>query len=261
MIITSRANERVKAVRALRNRRERDQTGSFFVEGGRVVQAALENDAAVELGVIVPGRITPAESRVVNALRAQQTPLLEVSGDVFDSLAYRDEAQSVGAVVRQRWETLSDETGGRHCWLALQDIQHPGNLGTIIRTCDAVGGDGVILSGRTTDPYHPVAVRSSLGSLFAQRIVRATPAGFARWAKSSGATVVGTSPDAAVDYQEVEYRAPVVLIMGNERIGLSDEQAGLCDVVVRIPMQGYVESLNLSVATALVLYEVLRQQS
>jgi TrmH family RNA methyltransferase len=259
MLITSRANDRVKAIRALRNRRDRDAGGAFFAEGWRVLRAAIETGAAIEQAVIVPGRITPEESRVVDQLRAQHTPLLEVTGEVFDSISFRDEMQSVGAVVRQRWETLSGETQGRRCWVALHDIQHPGNLGTIIRTCDAIGGDGVILSGRTTDPYHPVAVRGSLGSVFSQRLVRTTPSDFARWVKQSGATVVGTSPAGDADYRDVEYRTPVVLITGSERIGLSDAQRALCDAVVRIPMQGYVESLNLSIATALVLYEIARQ--
>jgi RNA methyltransferase, TrmH family len=163
-------------------------------------------------------------------------------------------------VVRQKWEPLSLETQGRRCWVALHEIQHPGNLGTIIRTNDAIGGDGVILSGRTTDPYHPVAVRGSLGAVFTQRIVRATPAELARWLRDSDVTVVGTSPDGTLDYREADYSSkPVVLITGNERTGISREQVKLCDAVVRIPMAGYVESLNLSVATGLVLYEVLRQ--
>jgi TrmH family RNA methyltransferase len=258
-LITSRANERAKAIRALKNRRDRDATGTFFAEGWRIVKAALDHGAEIELGVIVPGRITPEESRIVNALRAQHLPLLEVSGDVFDSLSFREEASSVGAVVKQRWESLTDETRGRRCWVALHDIQHPGNLGTIIRTCDAIGGDGVILSGSSTDPYHPVAVRGSLGAVFSQRIVRATPSDFARWARSSGATVIGTSPAGDAGYRDVMYAPPVVLITGNERAGLSDAQRALCGQIVRIPMQGYVESLNLSVATGLVLYEVLRQ--
>ena len=257
--ISSRANERVKAIRALRDRKRRDETGTFFAEGWRVLKAALETGAGIELGVIVPGRITPEESRVVDAMRGGRIPLLEVTGEVFDSLSYREESQSVGAVVRQKWETLADETQGHRSWVALHDIQHPGNLGTIIRTNDAIGGDGIILSGRTTDPYHPVAVRGSLSAIFSQRIVRATPQDFARWVRQSGATVVGTSPAGTADYREVEYKPPVVLIMGNERTGISKEQIALCDHVVRIPMQGYVESLNLSIAAAVVLYEVLRQ--
>jgi TrmH family RNA methyltransferase len=259
MLITSRANERVKSIRALKDRKEREATGAFFAEGWRVVEAALETGATVEQGVVAPDRLDDDEARIANALIDAGAPLLEVSGEVFDSLSFREEAQSIGAVVRQRWEPLPPRVEGRRCWVALHDIQHPGNLGTIIRNNDAIGGDGVVLSGRTTDPYHPVAVRGSLGALFSQRLVRTNPADFARWVRSGGATVVGTSPAGSVDYREVDYAPPVVLITGNERAGLSPEQLGLCDVVVRIPMEGRVDSLNLSVATALVQYEVLRQ--
>ena len=257
--ISSRANERVKAIRSLKERRARDDTGTFFAEGWRVVAAALDTGATINLGVIAPDRLDEREAEIANRLMDAGVPLLEVTGDVFDTMSFREEGQSVGAVVDQRWEPLTSAIEGRRCWVALNEIQHPGNLGTVIRTCDASGGDGVILSGRSTDPYHPVAVRGSLGSIFSQRIVRAGPADFENWATSSGAMVIGTSPAGTLDYREVAYRAPVVLIMGNERIGISDAQAALCEHVVRIPMSGYVESLNLSIAAALVLYEIERQ--
>ena len=260
-IISSRQNERVKAIRALREKKERDQTGAFFAEGERLLRAALQTGAAFELVVLAPDRLTRSEAELIDALEELKVPLLEVTPELFDALSYREEAQSVGAVIAQRWETLSSVSETRRCWLALHDIQHPGNLGTLIRTCDAIGGDGVILTGRSTDPYHPVAVRGSLGALFSQRIVRSTPEELGRWLPRSECTVVGTSPDGTKDYREVDYATkPVVILGGNERVGISKEQVAQCDELVRIPMAGYVESLNLSVATALVLYEVLRQR-
>jgi RNA methyltransferase, TrmH family len=260
MLITSRANERVKTVKALKDRRERDATGTFFAEGHRVLRAGIETGATIDQIVAAPDRLDGDEAQLLDEFVASHVPVLEVSPEVYDSLSYREGAESIGAVIRQRWEELTDQTRGKRCWVALHDIQHPGNLGTVIRTCDAVGGDGVILSGRTTDPYHPVAVRGSLGSIFSQRIVRATSSGFARWVKQAGVTVVGTSPHGDRDYREADYSRPVVLLMGSERIGISEGQIALCDAVVRIPMLGYVESLNLSIASALVLYEVMRQQ-
>jgi TrmH family RNA methyltransferase len=258
-VISSRSNPRVKALRALRDRRERDRTGLFFAEGHGVLRAALDSGAEIVEAVVAPARLKPADASLAEALAGRGVPLLEVTPEVYDSLSFREETEAVGAVVRQRWERLAD--AGRRCWVALHDIQHPGNLGTIIRTNDAMGGDGVILSGRSTDPYHPIAVRGSLGAVFSQRIVRATQDELAAWAKASGCTVIGTSPVGDRDYREVDYRAPVVLLGGNERIGISEEQIALCDAVVRIPMAGRVESLNLAIATALVLYEVFRQQS
>ena len=259
-VISSRANARVKAIRALREKRERDVSGTFFAEGRRLLQAAIQTGAVIEEVVLAPDRLDNAEAYLAEQLDELGVPILEVTPELFDVIAFREEAQSIGAVVRQRWETLSSAGDSRRCWLALHDIQHPGNLGTLIRTCDAAGGDGVIISGRSTDPYHPMAVRGTLGALFSQRIVRATPAELARWLPSSGCLVVGTSPEGDVDFREVDYTSrPVVIIGGNERVGISKEQIALCDHLVRIPMAGYVESLNLGIATALVLYEVLRQ--
>ena len=261
MIISSRANERVKSVRALRDKKERDRTGAFFAEGERLLRAALDTGAEIETVVCAPERLTESERAVVQDALGRGVHLLEVTPEVFDALAFREEAQSVGAVVRQRWETLTPATRGERCFVALHDIQHPGNLGTVIRTCDAIGGDGVILSGRATDPYHPVSVRGSLGSIFSQRLIRATADELVAWARSGACTVVGTTPAGDRDYREVDYASkPVLLIMGSERIGISEEQASLCDALVRIPMGGYVESLNLSIAAALVLYEVYRQR-
>ena len=266
MTITSRANDRVKAVRALRERKERDRAGVFFAEGARIVRAALDHDAAIEQAVFAPERLGPEETPLLETLSRRRISLLEVSGEVFDSLSFREERQSIGVVCRQRWEELSERTGGKRCWLLLNDIQHPGNLGTLIRTCDGIRGDGAVICGRSTDPYHPIAVRGSLGAVFSQRLVRANYTDAQRWLQQPHPDtalgryfVVGTSPQGAADYREVAYRAPVVILGGNERVGLSEEQMRLCDAVVRIPMGGYVESLNLSVATGLVLYEVLRQ--
>ncbi|MGE0057577.1 MAG: TrmH family RNA methyltransferase [Dehalococcoidia bacterium] len=262
MLISSRANERVKAIRALQERKARDQSGTFFAEGTRVLRAALETGAVIEQVVVCEERLTEDDAAVANELASRDLPILEVTGPVFDAISFREEGQSLGAVVRQNWETLTRETKGKRCWVALHDIGHPGNLGTIVRCNDAIGGDGVILSGTTTDPYHPIAVRGSLAAVFTQRIVRSSPADLARWARDSGCLVVGTSPYGNVDFREPDYtQRPVLLIGGSERIGISEEQIALCDAVVRIPMHGYVESLNLSIATALVLYEIERQRS
>lgn len=262
MLITSRANERVKAIRALRDKKARDATGTFFTEGWRLVDAALRTGAAIEQAVVAPDRVHAREEALLARIEAAGVPLLEVTGAVFDSLGYRDEEQALGIVCKQRWEALGGDTGARRCWVALHDVQHPGNLGTIIRCNDAIGGDGVILSGAHTDPYHPVAVRGSLGAILSQRIVRATPEDVARWAQRGECTVIGTSPEGSIDYREADYASkPVLLISGSERIGISEAQVALCDAVVRVPMAGSVESLNLSIATALVQFEVLRQNT
>lgn len=259
VLITSRANSQIKAIRALRSRRERERTGVFFAEGGRVVAEALKAEADIETLVIASARLSEAERLLVDEAARGGAPVLEISPEVFDSLSFRGEPQAVGAVVRRRRDVLPEAALGERCWVAVHEVQHPGNLGTLIRTCDAAGGAGVILTGPSTDPYHPVAVRGSLGAIFSQKLIETTPEAFASWTRRYHCTVVGTSPAGEVDYREAEYSTPVVLLMGSERVGLSPDQAALCHQVVRIPMAGVVDSLNLSVAAALVLYEVYRK--
>ncbi len=258
-VITSRSNAQVKRVRALQSRRERDRTGLFFAEGLRVVSEAFAMGYDVDLLVAAPERLPDAGLRLVEKEQLRGLPVLEVTPEVFDSLSFREEAQGIGVVAHQRWSPLPESTDGDRAWVAIHEVQHPGNLGTVIRTNDAVGGSGVILSGASTDAYHPQCVRGSLGAVFSQRLVRTTLTEFLEWAPRSDCQVVGTSPAGRVDYREVSYRAPVLVLMGNERAGLLPEQLTVCDEVVRIPMAGRVESLNLSIAAALVLYEVLRQ--
>ena len=258
-LISSRANARVKAIRALRNRREREAADAFFAESHRLVAEALRAGAEVEAVVVVPERVTSGNEReTIAAARASGADVLEVSPEIYDSLSFRADPDSMGAVVRRLHHDLPQRQGGELSWVGVHEIQHPGNLGTLMRTSDAAGGAGVIVTGASTDPYHPVAVRGSLGAIFSQRIVETTQEDFARWLRDYGAHVIGTSPAGDVDYREASYAAPVVILSGNERVGLTPDQLALCDQFVRVPMSGTVDSLNLSVATALVLFEVRR---
>jgi TrmH family RNA methyltransferase len=198
---------------------------------------------------------------VAEALRAAGVLLLELTAAQFGGISFKENLQGIGAVVRPRLQTLADVVPDRRSlgWVALATVGNPGNLGAILRTCDAVGCAGIILLGETTDPYHPSAVRASMGAVFSQRLVRAELAAFGRWARDQGWVVAGTSPAAGVEYRQAVYPRPVVLLMGSERLGLSPEQQALCDLLVRIPMIGTGDSLNLAVATGVVLYEVFHQ--
>jgi RNA methyltransferase, TrmH family len=261
-IISSRSNPAIKAIRALSSRKQRDSSGRFFVDGLHLVAAAEQQRAAIETCVVAPELLTSAFGRELVRKVAQTNPqMIAVTADVFGSLAAKDQLQGIGVVARQRWLNLAHirpEAG--QCWVALDTVQYPGNLGTILRTCDAVGAAGVILLGNTTDPYDPVGVRASMGAIFSQRMARASFAEFSAWCQRHQLTVVGTSPAAARDYQAVTYQRPLVLLMGSEPRGLSREQQSLCDLVVNIPMVGWSDSLNLAVATGLMLYEVFNQQ-
>jgi TrmH family RNA methyltransferase len=261
-IISSRSNPAVKTIRALNSRKQRDNSGRFFVDGLHLVAAAIQQQAEIETCVVAPELlISPFGRELARALAQCSAQVLELTADVFQSLAAKEHAQGLGIVAHQRWLDLARvRPQAGQCWVALDTVQYPGNLGAILRTCDAVGGAGVILLGNTTDPYDPAAVRASLGAIFSQRLARASFAEFAAWRRRHNIVVVGTSPAAALDYKAVAYQPPLVLLMGSEPRGLAREQQALCDVVVNIPMVGHSDSLNLAVATGIMLYEIFNQQ-
>jgi TrmH family RNA methyltransferase len=177
------------------------------------------------------------------------------------SITLADEPQGIGAVVRQKWLPLERvKLGGKLCWLALDNIQSPGNLGSILRTSEAAGGAGVILLGDSIEAYDPAVVRATMGAMFAQRFVRTTISEFAGWKEQHRWTLVGTSPHSEADYHSVIYPTPTVLLMGSERKGLSEELQALCDVMVRIPIVGRSDSLNIAVAAGVMLYELFNQR-
>ncbi|MGI8826168.1 MAG: TrmH family RNA methyltransferase [Chloroflexota bacterium] len=252
----------MKRIRALRQRKERDRSGLFFVEGIRIVGEALEVEAPIEECVVAPDLLTSDFARrVLHRLQDFGVPVLEVTSSVFQTLSLRDNPQGIGAVIRQGWDDLhAVRPGGELCWIALTGVQDPGNLGAILRTSDAVGGAGVVLIGATADPYDPGAIRASMGAIFSQRLVRCSLDDLRGWKAGCGWHVVGTSDAASVVYREASYDAPLLLLMGSEREGLSREEMTLCDRVVRIPMMGRSDSLNLAVAAGVMLYEMFNRR-
>ena len=259
--ISSLHNPRIKQIRALRYRKERDRTGCFFVEGLHAVAEALHLQTPVETLVVAPDLISSSYGyELVERTHQNNTPCLTVTKDVFASLVPRDATQGIAAVVQQRWDKLKYlNPPPAHCWVALESIQYPGNLGTILRTSDAAGGTGLLLLGNTTDPYDPISVRASVGTIFAQQLIRTNIEAFANWIQQHNVCVVGTSPAATLDYRAIHYPKPLVVLMGSERAGLSPAMQELCHAIVHIPMVGRSDSLNLAVATSLLLYEIFRQ--
>jgi TrmH family RNA methyltransferase len=270
-MITSLANERIKAIRKLQDRKAREESGLFTVEGLRIVAEAVEQAeagrATIDTLIVAPELLKSAFGRDLVAEQVSRgVPALEVSAEVFERLSLKEGPQGLAAVIRQRWLPLQEarlevsQNPASNTWVALDSVADPGNLGTILRTHDAVGGQGVILLDQSTDPYDPSAVRGSMGALFTQSLVRAKFSEFAEWKRRLGYPVVGTSDKARVDYHTYQYPPGMVLLMGSERQGLQEHHLALCDEVVSIPMLGKSDSLNLAVATAVVLYEILNQR-
>lgn len=259
--IASTANARIKQVRALHRRKARDESGAFFVEGIRIVSAAVEAGAPIETLIVAPGLLKSPHARALVERQAEAgAPVLEVTPAVFESISAKEGPQGLAAVVRQRWSVLDSlKADAGLCWIALDAAQDPGNIGTIMRTADAVGAAGLILLGASADPHDPEAVRASMGALFSLALARSSWDVLAAWARANGAALVGTSDKGASDYQAIRYPAPRVLVMGSEREGLRPDQQAACDVMARIPMVGHSDSLNLAVATAVMLYEFFNQ--
>ncbi|MBC8074625.1 MAG: RNA methyltransferase [Chloroflexales bacterium] len=262
-VITSPANPAVKQIRALRERKERDRSGLCFIEGIRLVAEAVQLGAPVQQLVVAPELLSSDFAHeMVQSQRAAGVGVMEVGGAVFESLSRKEGPQGLGAVVRQQWLPLDAARADVGlCWVALDAVADPGNLGTILRTCDAVGAAGAILLGATSDPYDPAALRGSMGAVFSQRLVRAPFDAFIAWARSQRCAVIGTSDQATADLRAFPFPRPLALLMGSERQGLSPAQQAQCDAVVSIPMRGRSDSLNLAVATGVALYEIFYQHA
>jgi len=261
-LVTSAANPRIKQFRKLRDRKERQATGLFSIEGLRIVAEAAEQSAAFESLVVAPELLTSEFGQeLVGKIAATGVTVLEVSAPVFESISLKEGPAGLAAVIHQRWASLENvQPNTQRTWVALDSVADPGNLGTILRTHDAVGGVGVILLDHSTDPYDPTSIRASMGAVFTQTLVRASFEAFAEWKEQRRARLVGTSDKAAADYAAYHYPPDLVILMGSERQGLQERHLRLCDEVVAIPMRGSSDSLNLAVATGVVLYEVHNQR-
>ncbi len=259
--VTSLSNPIVKDIRGLALKKNRDASGTFLAEGLKLVIDALDLGWTIRTLVCSKaGRGKPAVEKVAARTVAAGGLVLEASEKVLSAVARRDNPQMVMAVFEQRLARLSDiSPAADQTWIALDRVRDPGNLGTIVRTADAAGASGIVLIGDTTDPFSPETVRATMGSIFAVPVARTGLEGFLDWRRGLNVQLVGTHLAGAVDYRLVDYRSrPVVLLMGNEQAGLSPELASACDALALIPQAGRANSLNLAVATGLMIFEARR---
>ena len=257
--ITSLTNDRIKAIRALDMRKERKETGLFVAEGAAIIETARQHGFKPKTLVYqINMEQTPVHRALISASLASGADVLEVTEVVLAKLAAKDNPQAMLAVFEQRWANApvaaSVEKAG--CWLALEEIRDPGNLGTIIRTADAVGASGIILIGNCTDAFSHEAVRATMGSIFSVPLVRMVRDEFLSWRAGWLGDVIGLHLDGREDLRKATYKEPVLIVMGSEGPGLSESLARTCSKMVKIPMSGGLDSLNLAVATALTLYHV-----
>ncbi len=259
--ITSLTNPIIKDIRALTQKKYRDESGTFLAEGLKLVIDAL--DLGWTIRTLIYAKAAKGKEIVEKtALRTLSAGglVLEVSEKVIGAITRRDNPQMVVGVFEQRYRKLGDiRPSGDETWLALDRVRDPGNLGTIIRTADAAGASGVILVGETTDPFSLETVRATMGSIFAVPIAKATAGDFLTWQRRQDQALIGTHLAGSVDYRTIDFKTkPTVILMGNEQQGLPDDMAAACTALARIPQQGRADSLNLAVATGVMLFEARR---
>ena len=260
--ITSLQNPAVKAIRALEMRKVRRQTGLFAAEGASLLLMARQAGWSLKSLIMLAGSGQGAAAEALLAwARRSDAECLEVSTAVLAKVAAKDNPQTVLGVFEQRWLSAPPPTvPAEALWLALEGVRDPGNLGTIIRTLDAVGASGLMLIGNTVDPYAREAVRASMGSIFNVALLRLSQAQFLAWRAAWPGEVVAAELAAQEDIRARPYRCPVLLLMGSEGPGISAALGAAASRRVKIPMAGRLDSLNLAVATALMLYEIRRER-
>jgi len=250
-LIASPSNSLIKQARALRQKKARNESGLFLVEGihhvGEVVEAGWEIESILySSGVLT----SPFAHDLISRFSFNPQP---VTSQVMETLADKENPQGIIAMVHQRKSQIKDVKPFKRA-VALVAPQDPGNVGTILRTLDAVGADVLFLLDGGVELYHPSVVRASMGTLFWKPIIQSSFDEFIEWARKENYQLIGTSAKADVEYQTLVPQVPWVLVLGNEQKGLSSHQTAACDVTVSLPMQGRVSSLNLAVAAGVLLY-------
>lgn len=266
--ISSPSNPRIKSIKALAMKKNREREGVFLAEGQKLVTDALQQGWTIR--TLLHSRRDAREhgkgdqiADLAAKVRALGGDILVTNDKLLTSITRKDNPQTVVAVIEQAVSPLTSVVARQdECWVALDRVRDPGNLGTIVRTVDALGVKGVVLVGDSTDPFALEAVRATMGSLFHVALVKATEAEFIEFTnqwRADGGIVTGTHLKGAVDHRSIDYSTkPQLIVMGNEQQGMTNELVNACDNVVLISMSGAADSLNLAVATGIILFEARR---
>lgn len=257
--ITAHSNPIVKRARSLREKKGRRGECAFLAEGLRILTEARDAGRLPET-IFFAGESAghPLVASLVAAIEAAGGAAIETVPDILAKLSGKDNPQAVVGVFAEFPTPLAAlDRASADIWLVAERLRDPGNLGTMLRTADAVGAGGLILVDDCADPFSVEAVRASMGALFTVGLARAPWSEFVAWLREGPGQLVGTSLRATCDYRTPRYAAPVFLLAGNEAQGLPARYEAACDLLVRIPMLGRADSLNVAVATAVMAYEVL----
>ena len=256
-VITSLQNDRVKHLVKLRDRRTREKSQLFLIEGYRELLRAKEGNAEVVEVYFSPEHFLGSNERDLIA----NFPSIEVSKAVFDKISYRDRPDGLLAIAKQQHLALTDLPKTTHpFYIVAEAIEKPGNLGSMLRSCDAAGADALIICDRCTDIHNPNVVRASVGTLFTVPVIEASTEETITHLKKEGVAILAATPDTKKVYTDVDMKGPIAIIVGTEQHGLSQTWLEVADICVKIPMQGRADSLNVTAAATLLMYEALRQR-
>jgi TrmH family RNA methyltransferase len=258
--ITAFSNPLVKDTRALRDKKHRRETGLFMAEGLRILTEAREAGHVPVTLFYGAGTRHPLLDALIADTEAAHGEAIETNTEILHKLSGKDNPQTVLGVYRAFDLSLAKvDRSAAPLWIVAQALRDPGNLGTILRTGDAVGAGGLILVDDCVDPFSVEAVRATMGALFTQRIAHAAWNAFVPWLRGGPGQLIGTSLKAELDYQDPRYAPPAFILVGNEAQGLPADYEAECDLLVKMPMAGKADSLNAAVATAVMAYEVINQ--
>ena len=256
--VTAFSNATVKRLRSLRDKKHRREEGLFLAEGLRILAEARDSGRLPEIVAFsAEGAKHPLAAEIIAATEAAGGEAIETTTDILAKMSGKDNPQLLLGAYRQPSTELERvERSTAPLWIVAQALRDPGNLGTILRTGDAVGAGGLILVDDCADPFSVEAVRASMGAIFTQRVATARWEEFVLWLRSDAGQLVGTSLKASDDYLAADYRQPCFLLIGNEQQGLPAGYEAECDSLVKIPMAGRADSLNAAMAAAVMAFAV-----
>lgn len=257
-LVTAFSNATVKLLRSLRDKKARRAEGLFLAEGLRILTEARDSGRLPEIiAFSAEGAKHPLAAEIIAATEAAGGDAIETSADILSKMSGKDNPQMLLGAYRQPETSLEQiDRAKAQLWIVAQALRDPGNIGTILRTGDAVGAGGLILVDDSADAFSVEGVRASMGAIFTQEIATARWPEFLSWLHSGEGQLVGTSLKATTDYLEAEYRQPCFLLIGNEQQGLPAEYEADCDLLVKIPMAGRADSLNAAMAAAVMAFAI-----
>jgi TrmH family RNA methyltransferase len=260
--IASPHNARIKSAASLHKKHERDRSGSMLIEGVRELSRALESGIDIETVFWCPDLLDKETGApIIRGIERRNIPITAVGRRAYEKLVYREASGGLVAVARQPSHTLA-ELPEKECplYFVVDAIEKPGNLGALLRSADAAGVTGLIASDQRTDLYNPNVIRASLGTVFTLPIAISSAAEAIEWLTARAIAIVAATPDATMPYTKIDFTVPSAIVVGSEDAGLGPEWLKASGAQVRIPMRGSADSLNVSAAATILLYEALRQR-